>query len=62
MREVYTVLSDKLRFSLVTISFLLIALVALRPFVGDAIRAHPLAVIAMLAALLVHGVYGTRYR
>ena len=60
--EVNAVLSEKLRIALVTLSFFLIALVALRPFVGDAARVYPLAVVALLAALLVHGVYRTRYR
>ena len=55
-------LSEQLRIALVTISFFLIALVALRPFVGDAARAHPLAVIALLSALAVHGLYRTRTR
>ena len=55
-------LSEQLRISLVTISFFLIALVALRPFVGDAARAYPLAVIALLGALVVHAAYRTRYR
>ena len=55
-------LSEQLRIALVTLSFLAIALVALRPFVGDAVKAYPLAVIALLAALVVHAVYRTRYR
>jgi hypothetical protein len=55
-------LSAQLRRAVVIVSFLLIALVALRPFIGDATRAYPLAVVALLAALAVHGLYGTRYR
>ena len=62
MNEVNTMLSEQLRIALVTISFFLIALVALRPFVGDAAKTYPLAVIALLAALVVHAVYRARYR
>jgi hypothetical protein len=55
-------LSQPLRIAVVILFIFLIALVTLRPFLGDAIRAFPLAIVALLGALAVHALYRTRYR